>query len=116
MWWWRERLYTDASGSTLATTSVTKTITAGAANSLDITLGGVVSTIVLSPNPMVAAADGATHTFTLTITAKDASGATIIAPGNYSSPITLAASGDPNGAIQLSSSLVATPSSNGTNS
>ena len=106
---------TDGTGSALATTNFSATITAGTANNLSITLGGVVSTIVLSPNPMVAPADGATHTFTLSVTAKDASSATIIAPGSYSSPINLVVTGDPNGAVQLSSSQLVTPSSNGTN-
>ena len=107
----------DATGSALATSNLSATITANTANNLSITLGGVVSTITLSPNPMVAAADGSTHTFTLGVTAKDASGATIIAPGNYSSAINLAVSGDANGAIQLSSSqLTAPPNSGGTNS
>ena len=102
----------NASGTALATNTVTQTVGAGIVNTIRLTLGGVAQTIALN-GPFVAPADGATHTFNLSVTAKDASGATIIAPGNYASPINLTVTGDANHALSLAVSQLTVPSATG---
>ena len=105
---------TDGSGTPLSTSNVSATISGTAANSVNVTLGGVPATITLG-GPFVAPADGTTKTFLMSVTAKDASGSTIIAPGNYSVPITLTVSGDPNSAIALGAGQETAPSATGPN-
>lgn len=102
----------DASGTALATNTVTANVASGVTTSIALTLGGVPATISLG-GPIVTAADGTTKTIALPINVMDASGATIIAPGTYSAPVNLAISGDPNGALSLSSTTVTGPSATG---
>jgi streptogramin lyase len=99
----------DGSGSSLATATVNANVVQGVATNVSVTFGGVPATIVLSKSLITAGDDGLTHTATFTVSALDASGATILLPGNYSSPIALAISGDPNGALSLSTNSVAEP-------
>jgi hypothetical protein len=90
-------------------------IVEGASNNLGtFATNGVPATIGLSPKLFVAPADGRIHTFTLTATVQDASGATIVAPGNYSTPIALSVGNDPNHAVTLSPPQLTAPSSDGT--
>lgn len=97
---------TNAGGSKLATGSVTAAI-ASAPTSVDITLDGVVDSVAISlanSSPYA----GSPATIPVTVTAKDASGATIIAPGGYSPAITLTDS-DASGHTSLSTTSVTGP-------
>ncbi len=89
----------DASNDLLATATQTFTITAGSANALSLSLGGVVATVTVSgPSPLFVPGTGATSA--LTVTAKDASGYTIDGSTAYNSPFTLTIS-DTSGATKL---------------
>ncbi len=97
-------------GSVLSTGSVAQTIVAGKANTIAITLGGVPAALALTlsnPSPT----EGTSASIALTVTAQDASGATIVAPGNYAHAITLSDS-DTSGATSLSSNTVTSPTAN----
>jgi len=99
------------------TTPVPIQIVEGQTNNLgNFALDGVPAAIALAPTLFVAPADGALHDFTLGVTVKDASGATIIAPGNYNPPIALTVGNDPNNALALSTSQIAAPSNDGSTS
>lgn len=74
-----------------------------------VSVGGLPATIVLSPIGLSAGDDGSTHAITLDVSAQDASGNTIIPPGNYPNAIALSISGDTNHALSLSTSSVASP-------
>ncbi len=74
-----------------------------------VSVGGVPATIVLSPSGLAAGDDGATHPIPFLVSALDAAGNTIIAPGSYPNPITLSISGDTNGALALSTTTIASP-------
>ena len=74
-----------------------------------VSVGGVPATIALAPSGLSAGDDGSTHTVTFTVSAQDAGGNTIIPPGSYPNPIALSISGDPNGALSLSTTSVASP-------
>jgi virginiamycin B lyase len=102
----------DGSGTPLATNTVTTAVGSGTTPSISLTLGGVPSTMSLGA-PIVTSADGTTKTIALPVTVFDSSGATIIAPGTYSSPVNLAISNDPNSALSLSSSQVTGPAASG---
>jgi hypothetical protein len=103
---------------TLLSTYTTPTpidIVEGTSNNLGtFATNGVPAAIGLSPTLFVAPADGRIHAFTLNAAVKDASGATIIAPGDYSTPILLAVANDPNHAVTLSPAQITAPSANGT--
>jgi streptogramin lyase len=78
-----------------------------------VSIGGVPASIVLEPSALSAGDDGLTHPLTLAVFAKDAGGNFIIPPGNYPTPITLAISGDPNNALSLSTTSIASPGPSG---
>lgn len=97
---------TNASGSKLASGSVTAAVTSTPA-SVPITLDGVVDSVTISLANTVPYA-GTAASIPVTVAAKDASGATIISPGNYSPAITLTDS-DTSGHTVLSPSTVSGP-------
>ena len=74
-----------------------------------VSVGGVPETILLSPSGLAAGDDGASHSVTFTVAAQDASGNTILQPGNYPNPIALTITGDTNGALSLSTASVPSP-------
>ena len=97
---------TNASGSKLAGGSVTANVTQSP-TSVPITLDGVVDSVTISlANSMPYA--GSAASIPVTITAKDASGATIISPGGYAPAIALTDS-DTSGHTSLSPSTVTDP-------
>ena len=104
----------NGTGTPLATNVVNVTINASGTSVVAVTLGGVPSTIQLG-GQLVVPADGAIHTLPLNVSVQDASGATIIAPGTYSVPITLAITGDPNGALTPATTQVTGPAASGPN-
>jgi hypothetical protein len=80
---------TGATGNLLSDASLLKTIAASKANTISVSLNGVAASIALAlsnTNPT----QGAAADLTLTLTALDADGNTIVAPGNYAHPISLA--------------------------
>lgn len=101
---------TDGTGSPLATQSISASITANQTTPVDITLNAVAASLSLALSNAAPQERAATD-LTLTVTAKDASGATIIAPGNFASAITLA-DDDTSGATSLSATQVAAPNAN----
>ncbi len=95
----------DSSNHVLSTVTNTVTITTGIANTINATLQGVVSTVSVSGATLNA--NDATYKTSgeaLTVTASDASGATIVdgtTPANYANPILLT-DNDPTGQTKLS--------------
>ncbi|MDE2480851.1 MAG: PQQ-binding-like beta-propeller repeat protein [bacterium] len=98
----------NAVGSALSTATLTQTIVAGSENALDVTLDGIVSKIVLavqgSPPP-----EGSALDVGVSVMAQDADGNTIVGPGGYDTPITLADI-DASASTALSTHSVAAPS------
>ena len=98
----------SATGNKLSTATVTQTVTAGASNTISITLNGVVASVVLAvqgtPPP-----EGTAVTVGVSVMANDASGNTIVGPGNYASPIQLTDT-DPSSTTSLSTQSVVSPS------
>ncbi len=70
----------NASGSLLATGTVVKTVVAGVANTFTITTDGVVASLALAVG---GASVGTAGTPAVTVSALDAAGKTIVAPGGY---------------------------------
>jgi virginiamycin B lyase len=97
----------DGSGTALSQGSVTRTIKAGQMAVIPLTLSGVVSSIAVSLGNASPPA-GAAATTPVYVTAYDASGAAIVGPGNYGTPITLTDS-DTSGITTLSSTTVNGP-------
>lgn len=96
----------NAGGNLLGTTALAVPAGTGApVVDVTVTLDGVVHAIVLAlqGGPFT---PGAAGTRTLLVTASDADGGTIVAPGNFSPPIVLSAS---DGAVRLSPSVVTSP-------
>ncbi|HTU71564.1 MAG TPA: hypothetical protein VMF11_14775 [Candidatus Baltobacteraceae bacterium] len=100
----------DANGNLLAQSTIGP-INTTLANipAQSVSVGGVPATIVLSPAGLSAGDDGLTHQITFVVTAQDADGNIIVPPGSYPNPIALAISGDPNGALSLSTASLASP-------
>ncbi|MDQ2679870.1 MAG: S53 family peptidase [Candidatus Eremiobacteraeota bacterium] len=80
-------LYDDtaAKGNLLSTGSLTQAIAAGVANSVNISFSGVIASLAISASPVLI--PGATSETPITVTAKDATGNTIV--GNYTTTVTL---------------------------
>ena len=90
---------TNGSGNHLSTGNVTQTIVAGQANTISVTMSGVVASLSLG---VVGGAfkAGTAVTPALTVMAKDADGNVIVGPGNYSAPVTIT-DADTSGITQL---------------
>lgn len=100
---------TDGSGTPIGTAAASAGVLQGTTANVSVTFGGVPSSLVVSNSALSAPADGSTHTLTFTVKALDATGATIVPPGNYATPIALTISGDPNSALSLGSANVTAP-------
>jgi streptogramin lyase len=98
----------NAAGNVLSTATATVTVVANAANTIALTLNGVVASSSVSVSSTANA--GTPATITLSVVAMDAAGKIIVGPGNYSTPIVLANS-DASGVTALSTTSVAGPSS-----
>lgn len=99
----------NGGGNVLSSASSVNVATSAAHPSVSVSLGGIVSTVVSSAGQFSAPQDAATHTIAMNVSARDASGATIIAPGSYATPISLNVANDPNAAISLSQSTISAP-------
>jgi hypothetical protein len=95
-------------GSKLSTGTVTATIKPATLNTVPLTLNGIVSAIAVSLSAPNALGDGRPASLGVTVTATDASGATIIGPGAYQPSITLT-DNDTSGHTSLSSTVVSAP-------
>jgi hypothetical protein len=99
----------NGTGSILASGTVSANIVlGGTVPTISITLNSVVSSVVITlgnPSPLV----GTATTIPVTVTAKDNTGATIIAPGSYTEAIQLTDS-DTSGHTALSATTVNGPS------
>ncbi len=99
----------NATGSALATTTLSTPVNGSAENVLPLSLGGIVSSVVVSPTRLVAPTDGTVQTYQISVTALDASGATIVGNTPFSSPVALSIQNDPNHALTLTQPEVTYP-------
>jgi hypothetical protein len=104
---------TDGSGSPLGSASISGTVTLGVATNLAVVFDGIPASLAVSQSVLSTGRDGAQHVLSFTVSALDASGATIIQPGAYSTPIALSVSNDPNGALSLGATSIASPGPSG---
>lgn len=81
---------TNGSGNLLSSGSMTQTIVAGS-NTVNLTFNGVVYAVAVVANPP-SLVNGTSGSTTLTIDGLDADGNTIVGPGVYTQPVTLASS------------------------
>ena len=79
-----------------------------------VSLGGVPASLVWSQQGLSAPDDGQQHASTISITAKDADGNTILPPGNFPNAIAFSVTGDPNGALSVTPATIASPNASGT--
>ncbi len=98
---------TNGTGAALSQNQTTATIVAGKSNVVNMTLEGVVASIVLALGNTTPAQSVAA-TIPLTVTIKDASGAAIIGSDPFTNPITLTDS-DTSGATTLSKTTLSSP-------
>lgn len=99
----------NGSGSALSSGEAQAAIVAGAANTVPVTLSGIVASVSVAlgvSQPSV----GTAGSIPLIVVAKDASGATIVGPAGYSVPIVLT-DNDASGATSLSATTLNGPSS-----
>ncbi|HVA34555.1 MAG TPA: hypothetical protein VNG31_10435, partial [Candidatus Baltobacteraceae bacterium] len=101
---------TGASGALLSNATIVQKIVASKKNTIKVTLNGVPKTIALALSVTSPTQGTPDNSITLTVTAQDADGNTIIAPGNYAHQISLA---DSNTSVAtLTANVVRSPSSN----
>jgi virginiamycin B lyase len=103
----------NAVGNLLSTGTLTQTIVQNQANSVNVTLDGVVASLTVALNP-AAVTEGTAATVAVTVNALDADGNTIVGPGIYAnasgSPLTVAlVDSDGSGATHLSLSSLTAP-------
>lgn len=100
-------------GNKLSTATVASVITAGGTNAVPLVMNGVVATatVVLGTGTSPVGTAGSTL---VALQAKDAAGATIVGPGNFDSPVTLAITGDPHSTLALSTSSFTSPGQSAT--
>jgi hypothetical protein len=106
---------TNGTGAALSVATVTQTIQAGQANPIALTLGGVPVSFAVTA-PTIAVPTVAATSLPVTVTAKDASGNTIVGAGTYSdssgNPITVTlTNSDPSGATTLAPTKFTGPGS-----
>ncbi len=100
----------NGSGSVLSTARVSGVVNAAQSNTIAIALNGVVASIAVSiTNGNNLIPGGYATALPVVITAKDASGATIVGADPYASPITLT-NADTSGVTTLSTTTVSAPS------
>ncbi len=113
---------TNGTGTPLSTGSSPAVDTTQPNAAFNLTLGGIPNTITISGAGLSSGgtisfpADNTTHTLTLQISAKDAAGNTIIAPGSFATPIMLSVVTSPAGAsshITLSQTTITSPGPSG---
>lgn len=103
----------NGAGNLLSTGTITQTVVADQANTVNMTFNGVVSSLAVALSPSIITA-GTAATINVVVNGIDASGATIVGPGGYAdangNSLTIAlANSDTSGATKLSASSVITP-------
>jgi hypothetical protein len=99
---------TGASGKALSTATTSAQITVGQANSVSVTMNGIIASFNLSLNPN-SSHRGQSVQSTVTVQGLDADGYQIAVPGAYNNPISISDS-DTSGHTSLSSSSISSPS------
>lgn len=106
----------NGQGNVLSRASVTQNIVLAAANTVSATLNGVVASLSVSlSNPAPNA--GVPATVNVNVAAKDADGNTIVGPGDYSTPVRLAATipaAAESGTLSLSTTAIPDPGTTAT--
>ena len=97
----------NGGGNILGGGTATQTIVSGTPFTVGVVVNGVIATLALSVSP-TALPVGTAGTATISATAKDVDGNTIIGPGNYTTPITLTNS-DTSGATTISPASLTAP-------
>jgi streptogramin lyase len=100
---------TNGKGVSLGVATVIGTIRNKATTTLTMVPNGVPATVEIAPDALVPLNDGAQHSLKVTVSALDASGATIIGPGTYTEPIDLSINNDPNNALYMPTTEVMSP-------
>lgn len=99
----------NGGGNVLGTGSITQTVAFGTSFNVAVAVNGVVASLAIAVSPTaLPVTAGTTSTATITATAKDADGNTIIGPGNYAMPIALTNS-DTSGATSISPASLTAP-------
>lgn len=99
----------NGSGNVLSTATVSAQISSTQTTTIPVTLSGVIATVdvtVTNGNNIIPG--GFATSLPVIVTAKDASGAAIVGPGNYTTPITLT-NADTSGVTTLSTTSVTSP-------
>ena len=99
----------DGSGTALSQTTLTETFHPNQTTNVPLSLGGVVSSIAMSPSVINTVQGAARTEYILSVTAKDASGAVILGTTPFQSPVSIAVQGDPNGALSISQNTITGP-------
>jgi hypothetical protein len=100
----------NGTGNVLSTATISATVNATGSTVIPVSLGGVVASIdVTVQNGNRVVPGGFPSAVPVIVAARDASGATIVGPGNYTTPITLT-NADTSGVTALSTTSVTSPS------
>ncbi|HTJ26722.1 MAG TPA: hypothetical protein VMA36_11235 [Candidatus Limnocylindria bacterium] len=99
---------TGGKGNALSTATLAATLTAGANNTIPLVMDGVAATaqVVVGTGTLPVGTAGSTI---VTVQAKDAQGNTIVGPGGFTTPFTLAIANDTYGTLKLSQTSIAKP-------
>ena len=97
----------NGGGNALGSGSATQVVVSGTPFTLGVVVNGMVASVVLSVSPS-SLTMGTVGTATISATAKDADGNTIIGPGNYALPIALTNS-DTSGATSIGPTSLTAP-------
>ena len=97
----------SGSGNRLSTGQTTQTVSMNQSNTVKLVLGGVIASLAIAVST-VSFTDGTPGAATVTVTSKDATGATIVGPDPFETPISLSTS-DASGAFNLSLPTLSTP-------
>jgi hypothetical protein len=95
-------------GNALSTATLTATLTAGSNNTIPLVMDGVAATaqVVVGTGSLPVGTAGSTI---VTVQAKDAQGNTIVGPGGFTNPFTLAIANDTYGTLKLSQATISKP-------
>lgn len=104
---------TLGTGSALSTGTSSAIDTTASGASFSVTLDGIANLVVASPAAIAAYDDGSVHVLSFEVSARDASGAVVTQPGNYTNPITISVANDAGGALTVSPTSIPSPGPSG---
>jgi streptogramin lyase len=99
----------DGSGTPLSKSTITQNFAANQQTNVPLSLGGVVASIAMSPSVIHTVQGSARLSYSVSVIAKDASGAVILGSAPFQSPISISVQNDPNNALSVSESAVMSP-------